>query len=73
MNVEIYNKNFKTLLCQLVPIDTLNYYFFFFLLSVAPIYQGSPQRMFSNIRTEDLTAFYARMPFLMQPTDSRET
>ena len=31
------------------------------LLSAAPI-QGSPQRMFSNIRTEDLAVFYAGCP-----------
>ena len=31
------------------------------LLSAAPI-QGSPQRMFSNICTEDLAVFYAGCP-----------
>ena len=33
------------------------------LLSAAPIYQGSPQRIFSNIRTEHLAVFYAGCPF----------
>ena len=32
------------------------------LFSAAPIYQGSPQLMFSNIRTEHLPVFYARCP-----------
>ena len=35
------------------------YYFLLLLLSAAPIYQGLPQRMFSNIRTENLAVFYA--------------
>ena len=32
----------------------------FLLLSAAPLYQGSPQRIFSNIRTEDLAVFYTK-------------
>ena len=45
--------------------------FIFFL--AAPIYQGSPQRMFFKHPHRTFGSVLCRMPFLTQPTDSRET
>ena len=62
------NKSFNLLLIKNISItsDRNQKVFWrnlhFLLLLTAPIYQGSPQRMFSIIRIEDLVVFYAGCP-----------
>ena len=57
VTAEILTKIWRIGNLPLDALPTTNLLLLLFLRSAAPIYQGSPQRMFSNIRTEDLTVF----------------